>query len=103
MPLFKNFLSNIRNFTLLFRQLFKIDFTLELLENELNRLLKDKETIVKTIAQMELELENLNNKSFMLDGAIQTCSFFVESEKEDNKKADRLKKNKKPLMVPSES
>ena len=32
---------------------------LELLENELNRLLKDKETIVKTIAQMELELENL--------------------------------------------
>ena len=76
---------------------------LELLENELNRLLKDKETIVKTIAQMELELENLKNKSFMLDGAIQPCSFFVESEKEDNKKADRLKKNKKPLMVPSES
>ena len=76
---------------------------LELLENELNRLLKDKETIVKTIAQMELELENLKNKSFMLDGAIQTCSFFVESEKEDNKKADILKKNKKPLMVPSES
>ena len=70
---------------------------LELLENELNRLLKDKETIVKTIAQMELELENLKNKSFMLDGAIQTCSFFVESEKVDNKKADRLKKNKKPL------
>ena len=32
---------------------------LELLENELNRLLKDKETIVKTIAQMELDQKKL--------------------------------------------
>ena len=30
----KNFLSNIRYFILLFRLLFKIDFTLELLEND---------------------------------------------------------------------
>ena len=30
-------------------------------------------------------------------------AYQINPEKEDNKKADRLKKNKKPLMVPSES
>ncbi len=61
---------------------------LEKIENESEKLNNDKEATIQKINQFEAELVNLRTHLTMIDGAIQTCTYFLTGKEEvDNEVA----------------
>ena len=60
---------------------------LEKIEKELEKLNNDKESTIQKINQFEAELMNLKTHLTMIDGAIQTCTYFL-TDKENNEEVD---------------
>ena len=62
---------------------------LEKIENELEKLNNDRAMTIQKVNQFEAELANLRTHLTMIDGAIQTCTYFLtgKEEKVDNEVA----------------
>ena len=56
---------------------------IEILENEVKRLIEDKEKIETTIVNLQNELTKLKSQNDMLTGAIQTCNYLISQDKSD--------------------
>jgi hypothetical protein len=56
---------------------------LEKIENESEKLNNDKEATIQKINQFEAELVNLRTHLTMIDGAIQTCTYFLTGKEEE--------------------
>ena len=50
---------------------------LEKIENELEKLNNDRAMTIQKVNQFEAELANLRTHLTMIDGAIQTCTYFL--------------------------
>ena len=55
---------------------------LEKIENELEKLNNDRGMTIQKINQFESELANLRTHLTMIDGAIQTCTYFLTGKEE---------------------
>ena len=61
---------------------------LEKIENEFEKLNNDKGATIQKINQFEAELTNLRTHLTMIEGAIQTCTYFLTGKEEiDNEVA----------------
>ena len=61
---------------------------LEKIENELEKLNNDRAMAIQKVNQFEAELANLRTHLTMIDGAIQTCTYFLTGKEEvDNEVA----------------
>lgn len=56
---------------------------LEKIENESEKLNNDKEATIQKINQFESELANLRTHLTMIEGAIQTCTYFLTGKEEE--------------------
>ena len=56
---------------------------LEKIENEFEKLNNDKGATIQKINQFEAELANLRTHLTMIEGAIQTCTYFLTKEEKD--------------------
>ncbi len=55
---------------------------LEKIENELEKLNNDRAMTIQKVNQFEAELANLRTHLTMIDGAIQTCTYFLTGKEE---------------------
>jgi peptidoglycan hydrolase CwlO-like protein len=61
---------------------------LEKIENELEKLNNDRGMTIQKINQFEAEMTNLKTHLTMIEGAIQTCTYFLTGKEEvDNEVA----------------
>ena len=60
---------------------------LEKIEKELEKLNNDRGETIQKINQFESELANLRTHLTMIEGAIQTCTYFLTKEEVDNEVA----------------
>ena len=61
---------------------------LEKIENELEKLNNDRAMTIQKVNQFEAELANLRTHLTMIEGAIQTCTYFLTGKEEvDNEVA----------------
>ena len=56
---------------------------LEKIENELEKLNNDRAMTIQKVNQFEAELANLRTHLTMIDGAIQTCTYFLTGKEEE--------------------
>ena len=60
---------------------------IEKIEAELEKLNNDKEMTIQKINQFEQEMLNLRTHLNMINGAIQTCTYFLAPEEEKSEEA----------------
>ena len=56
---------------------------LEKIENELEKLNNDRGMTIQKINQFEAEMTNLKTHLTMIEGAIQTCTYFLTGKEEE--------------------